>query len=419
MVERSTGQQPEYESRLGSFTEVLDGWQEKPPRNDVYIAAYAQALKGELTQDSPLGQFLHELLAARNIGSTTLATKVLRAAQRQILFNGWDAHEGEYPRSFHTPEQWRKAFDWIFAEQGGIQEEQFFIDVWARPLQSNVFERYMAFKAFVTGARHLGRLSTRVTMGDMGTSQMAGPNYLASGLAFPPPNFIMPGSTTHTPHIARTAAFHDLISEPLGDFEAIGFDMFALEDGWEWAWSCSHYPQELEDETRVERVRALMGEIYPNVSFFQADLTSFEPKWLEYQAKHKGRKFNVTHFSNVLEQLQPGEQEAMLDQAASLTEDFIMANGFLMLDPDDPRRLLPRDNWFGDKEEFPYQTFVRDVKSGDERWHPIFKWKDARMGQVTLGQGRVAILGAGGTILRRQSLWMPLDEIARGHGLKQ
>jgi hypothetical protein len=410
MVEKINSQQAEFESRIGSFREVIGEWQEKPPRNDLYIAAYAQALHQELDSGSPIGTFLHDLLEARSIGSTTLATKVLRATQRQILFGGWDTQEGEYPRSFHTPEQWQKAFDWLFAEDGSIREEQFFIDVWARPLQSNVFERYMAFKAFVVGARRLGRLSTKITMGDMGTSQMAGPNYLASGLAFPPPNFVMPGSSIHTPHIAHTAAFHDMLNEPLGDFEAVGFDMFALEDGWQWAWSCSHYPQELEDETRVERVRALMGEMYPNVSFFQADLTSFEAKRAAYHQVHGSRTFNVTHFSNVLEQLQPGEQDAMLAEATSLTEDFVMVNGFLQLNPNDQRQLLPRDNWFGDKEAYPYQSFVRDVKSGDERWHPIFKWKDARMSEVTMGTGRIAILGAGGAVLKRASLWESLNE---------
>ena len=400
--ERQTLRENILEGRKAAFRHVIREWQETPPSKDPYIAAYALAVEESLDAKDKLHDFITELLDAQDMGSTTLATKILRATQRQILFGGWDDTEGEYPRSFHTPDQWHKAFDWVLAEEGSERDEQFFSDVWSRTLQSNVPERYMAVKAFIVLARKMGRLGT-VRMLDIGTSQMAGINLMASGLAFPATNYMQGAPIADTLDLQRTATMHHIINAELGDFSAVGADKYSLKDGWEWAWACSHYPHELEDEARVERVRSLMGELYPNVRFFQANFTDLEPRRDELRQQHGTEKFTITHWSNVLEQLNQNDRDDMIAEAAPLTEEFMVVNGFLKLDPRNHRRLLPLDDWFAQNVPYPYKTFVRDMKAGDERWRPVFEWSNARMHRVTMGYGRIALLGADGRIIGNQA----------------
>jgi hypothetical protein len=395
---------------MHAFKDVLRDWTCQPPSQDMRIAAFADAVLQSLEEQTKLRAFFEELLSLRDMGSSNLATKTLRAAQRQ-LYGYFPKEEGEYPRAFYTAGQWRKGFEWILAEEGSMRDETFFTDIWTRPLQSNVSERYQGLKAFTVLARKLGRLSTFSVM-DIGCSQNAGLNHLASGFGFPPPNFLRPARGSRTPSLSLTAAFHEALNTPLPMDYGLGIDMYSPDDSREWAWACSHYPSELLDEARVERFESLINAQYRNVGFFQANFANFEPRREEFQHSHGHRDFDIVHFSTALYQADEADRQTMLAEAGRYAREFIVVQDFLEVDQGEPAKLRFRDNW--KEAEYPYRTVVRDMHSDSDRWHEIFLWEDGRVRQLTMGTGRIAIKGAWGRH-GDASLWIPLDTMAQHH----
>lgn len=378
---------------MASFKDVLESQKRNPPAHDERIAAFAEAIADGLNTPGEIHDFFDELFTIRqDIGSSHLATKTLRAAQKQLF----RVHP-EYPRAFLTPDVWRNALDWIFDDP--YRAGEFTVDIWARPLQSNVSDRYKGLKAFGALAQRLGRLGTFSVL-DIGCSQNAGLNHLASGVGFGMPAVVRPGSPKHKPSLKHTAAMHQMLTSDVPLEHGVGIDMYHPSDSRSWAWSCSHYPSELLDEERVALFDALINAEYDNVEFFQGNFADFDHGRFEQQ--YPKQKFGVVNFSTVLYQADQTDRETMLANASRYAEEFVVVQDFLRVDSDNPHNLIFRDNWQDDL--FPYQTVARDMREDNGRWHEIFKWRDGRCRELAIGMGRIAV-GSG----YRASIWSALD----------
>lgn len=383
-MERLQPANPTTEAKLLAFKKVLASQSEQPPRADARIAAYASALQAGLERPGMVRDFFVELLNIKpNLGASHLATKTLRAAQRQLY-----GSQPDYPQAYLTPQKWTEGLDWIFDDPD--RAGMFTVDIWARPLQSNVSDRYKSVKALGVLARQLGRMETFDVM-DIGCSQNAGLNHLASGIGFGLPLLVRPGSREHEPSLEHTAVFHDVLNTPLELAPSLGVDVYDPRESREWAWSCSHYPSELLDEQRVELFNALINAGYDNVGFFKGNFAEFDTA--AFHAKHHGRTFGIVNFSTVLYQADELERAAMLEQAETFATEFIVVQDFLKIDPHDPRKLLFRDNW--QDEQFPYRTVVRDMREGSKHWHELFNWRDGRCQELAIGLGLRSIRSPG------------------------
>jgi hypothetical protein len=385
----------ELNKRLNAFKDVLDSQIAAPPSGDERISAFASAVRDSLETPGPILEFFTEILGIKpDVGSSYLATKTLRAAQRQ-LYGAFP----DYPRAYMTSGKWAKGLDWILEDHD--RAAQFTVDIWARPLQSNVSDRYKSIKALGVLARQFGRLETFDIM-DIGCSQNAGLNHLASGVGFGLPALIRPGSRSHTPSLKHTAAFHKVLNTTLELAPSLGIDIYDPLESREWAWSCSHYPSELLDERRVALFNALINADYDNVDFFKGDFAEFNTA--AFENKHPGRQFGIVNFSTVLYQASELERTTMIRQAEAYARDFIVVQDFLRIDPENPRRLIFRDNWQDDL--FPYRMVVRDMQDNSQHWHELFRWKDGRCQELAIGLGRIAVHHG-----RSSSLWRALDRM--------
>lgn len=367
--------------RLEGVVDVWRKWEEDPPSHDGYIRAHAQAMQADFINHGPMSDFMSDWLRANaNISSSYAASKLLRAIQRQLY-----GHYEGYPSEFLTPQEWEKGTAWIVTDAD--RYGQFFSDVWTRPLQSNKSERYKALKAFGVLARSFGRLGIFSVM-DVGASQNAGLNHLASGVGFESPTVIRPGTRART-SLGHTAAFSAIMSRELPLDRAVGIDLTWPEDSREWAWSCSHYPGELLDQERVDLFNALIEADYPTVGFFKGDFVNFDD--VAFRTRFAGRDtFKIVNFCTMLYQATEEERTAMLDRAAEYAEEFIAVQDFVRIDPNDPTHLIFRDNW--QDEPYPYRMVVRDLRSKNPRqWREIFLWRDGRCRELTIGMGRLAI----------------------------
>ena len=340
--------------------------------------------------------FFGELLSIRHdIGSSHLATKTLRAAQKQLY-----GHHPDYPRGFLTAGQWQEGLDWIFDDHDRAGD--FTVDIWARPLQSNVSDRYKSLKAFGAIARNFGRVGIFSVM-DVGCSQNAGLNHLASGVSFGMPSVIRPESQAHQPSLRHTAAFHRALAEELPLGHSVGIDTYDPLDARSWAWSCSFYPSELLNEERVALFDALIRAKYDAVDFFQGNFADFDTA--RFAHLHGKQDFNIVNFSTVLYQADEADRSAMLTAASNYAQEFVVVQDFLQIDPDNPTKLQFRENWQDDP--FPYRFVVRDMHEDTGAWHEVFKWRDGRCRELAIGMGRIAV-GEG----YKASVWAGLDTLA-------
>lgn len=343
--------------------------------------------------------FVNEWFRAdANVGSSYAASKLLRAIQRQL----YNHYEG-YPATFLSPQEWEKGTAWIVTDSDRFG--QFWSDVWTRPLQSNKSERYKALKAFGVMARSFGRLGLFSVM-DVGASQNADLNHLASGVGFQSPTVVRPGSVRVRPSLGHTAAFSTLMSREMPLDRSVGIDLTWPEDSREWAWSCSHYPSELLDQERVDFFNALIEAEYPEVAFFKGDFANFNDE--AFRVQFAGRDtFKIVHFCTMLYQASEAERQVMLDRAAEYAEDFVAVQDFVGIDPDDPTHLIFRDNW--QDEPHPYRMVIRDMRSKNpRRWQEVFLWRDGRCRELQVGLGRIA-LESGQTV----SAWGAINRLAK------
>ncbi|HSX33373.1 MAG TPA: class I SAM-dependent methyltransferase [Candidatus Saccharimonadales bacterium] len=366
----------------------MQSWVAHPPQGDVYLRAYAQATLDDFAQAGPTYEFVRLWLSVHHhVSSSHAITQLQRGKQRQFL----EAFPQEYPREFVDPKMWRKADESIFSdtEDAFSRYGQFVIDVWSRPLQSNKSERYKSLKAFAVLARELGRLSS-FTVLDIGCSQNAGLNHMASGIGFESPTVIHPGSHDRQPNLDYTAAFSRVLQTELPLDLGVGIDLTGPEDSHPWAMACSHYPSELLNEERVGLFRALVMADYPNVGFVRGDATDFDHSALE--RAYPGRdQFDIVFLSTMLYQLDDEERAAATAFAESKARQFVVAQDFAIPDPDNPEALVIRDNWHGQRDT--YNLLYKDMHASHRRWQTGFTWEDGRCRVMTPGLGRIAVGG--------------------------
>jgi hypothetical protein len=381
------------------FRNVLDMQVADPNDQDVRIAGFADCVRANLGRPTPVGEFFDELLEKRqDFSPSHLFTRTLRGAQSKLY-----PHFPGYPQEAITGDYWQQGMDWIFADD--FRAGSFVIDVWTRPLQSNISPRYKSLKAFISFVQEYGRLRGPLRILDIGCSQNAGLNHLASGLPFDVPSVIRPRSLEDKPSLEHSAALGGLLGRHVQLDLGVGIDLTRPEDSRPWAWSCSHNPTELLDPERVEMFNTLIMANFKNVKFFRGDATDFDHDRFERQFSGQTR-FDIVNISTMLYQLTEPERQAVYKMAERYAEDFIVVQDFVKIDPSKPRQLQFRANWR--EEPYAYRTVVRDARDGNKRWHDMFGWRSGRCRAMQAGLGRIAVT-PGST----RSMWSALDTLAQ------
>jgi hypothetical protein len=414
--QRETAVEP-VEFRLQKINQVLHAQIERPPQADPYIRAYALSVQSTLEFDGPIKEFICETLERwPDLEGSYLVNKMRSALQDHLYFP--EARPGaeneplrhriivqqhgralRYPHDYSSPEAWSMAFEAVLSDPDVFGE--FLMDVWTRALASNVSERYKALKALGTLARGAGRIDT-LKFFDVGPSQHAGANHIASGLPFERVTVFKP-NTNQALNIPGTQLFAHAMNVNLPVEIAMGVDMYYPIESRSWARSCSHYPSELLDKDRVALYDTLIMQDQPNVLFYKADFTEFDHEAFARHERAEGRadqKYDIVNFSTVLYQSTPEEREKMLGHATRIAQEFIVMQDFAAIDPNDPSKLIFRTNWQDDP--FPYRTFVMDMREDPPIWHEIFRWRDGRCREMVMGMGARAL-----THGLRTALWKP------------
>ena len=394
------------------------------------------AVRWAIDEPGPIRDFIYWTLDQRpKFGASYLVNKTRSALQdhlyfpedrpgdaaeperHRIIIAGRDGKPLQYPHDFCDPAAWIQAFEQLTDESSASQSveasSEFLIDVWTRPLSSNVSERYKGLCAFATLAHDLGRLGVFSVM-DVGCSQNAGLNHLSTGAPFEPPVVIRPGSASGKPSIRHTKAFAELLTNDTPFGYGIGIDVYDPKESRSWARSCSHYPSELLNRDRVAFYDNLIMREPDNVWFYRAEFDTFDYDTFAAKQAERGRdntQYNIVNFSTVLYQASNAEREKMLAHARHIAKEFIVVQDFASINPEQPSQLLFRDNW--QDSPFPYRTLIWDMREENPIWHDVFRWRDGRCREMTLGMGRVALENG-----IASSLWTPLDKRAQAIRLR-
>lgn len=405
------------ERHFVGLQDALDSQIENPPQGDEYIRAYAIAVRAALTHDNPISEFIHETMRRRpQFEGSYLINKLRSALQNQLYVPSEHGAHVEparhrillhndnkplrYPQDFTEPEIWMRAFEEVLADPDAFRE--FVVHAWGFSLASNVSERYKGVKLFGNVAIELGRLD-EITMADIGCSQQAGGNHLMSGMSFERVSVWPHGNAASFPAPGLTRAVNSYMDRPTPFRHITGIDVFDPVETRSWARACSHYPSELLDTKRVERYDKYTLDTQKNVHFYRSNFAEFEYKKfkLEQEREDKPSTFKIVNFTTMLYQATPEERDRMLQYAALMAEEFIVVQDFVGIDPNDPAKLIFRENWQDDP--FPYRTLVMDMREDPPRWHEAFRWRDGRCREMTVGMGRIALQGGG-----KAALWTPL-----------
>lgn len=374
-------------------------------------------------------EFVVDTLEHRpNIGASHAITLIQRALQAQA----YGKIEG-YPHDHTTPEAWLGLFDTVLndPDMGG----QVLTDVYTRDPQSLVIERYMLPKITIALARKMGRTGlTRLL--DVGSSLNGGAAYLTSNVPVGPnktlrdmgiglgqqdlglyaPDVIMPGpirlNEDGRPQGDRilTQAVFSLLNEKFAMEYCLGMDKFSPKNSWDWAFANSFNPDELLRTPRVALFNWLVREEHENVGFIRMDFTKLdgEDREMEYDpskdefAKAHPEGWPVVNMSTMLYMATPSQRHLMLARAKHIASEIVIVSDFMKLS-EDRSELEFLDDW--NAGTYPYVTAIWDKRGNPPRWNPVIHSTDARITEMTIGDGR--IMSSEG---EPKTLWTPLGE---------
>ena len=407
------------EERIEDVREVLAYQIHYPPEKDPFIKAYAVAMLATMDHPGPIHDFLYETMQAHpNMGSSYLVNKVRNAIQDHVYNpQGRLGVETEPPRARlqtwrQFPHDYGDPTAWVEALQGILADDdiatEFLIDVWARPIASNVPERGRSLKAFAALASKLGQLGV-FSVVDVGCGQNATLNQLALGLPYDEARIIRPGTLRPSmpdgiTSARHTRAFNSLMAEPLPLARSVGIDKYWPADSRSWSRACV-YPSELLNVQAINHYDQLTQQHHPNVAFYRGDFANFNMG--DFLQNHPG-PYEIVHFSFSLYQADNIERQEMIARAQQITQRYIVVLDSLRIDSQDPTKLIFRNNWLDD--DFPMRTVFMDVTENQPVWREVFRWRSGRCRELLLNVGRVARDASNAPQL---PLWRPLHTLAR------
>jgi hypothetical protein len=355
------------------FMETLEFELEKqaarPPGGDERIAAFCRGML-ELPSNSPIRQQA-DAYSSPSYGINF----TLRALQKQLL-----RVDASYPENFVTTRAWTDAIANLEAEPERLVE--FETDTRTRSVQSNVVERYKAFK--LTAILLAERISDSPRMLDVGCSRNHGLKKLKANLPFQPVTLDV------APESRWSQVFLDMLvnttmRQPTGMGPSVGADIVPYLAGAdaEWARSCSFYPSELLYKPAVAEYDYLDTNNFRDVAFALADFTSqgfLEPV--------RTREFDMITASTVLYQFSSVERQ----RAREHFRDLLSDNGVIVYQDFAEPSANGRDLQFFERWHEPYNYRTLVEFAGDERVYELFRWNNGRCSKWRPGNDLETVL---------------------------
>lgn len=344
----------------------------RPPADDARIASFSQAVLSML--ENPYMNELESAVDARTQASPSYAANLLlRGVQTQLL-----KHEPDYPFPFTQETVWRESLQNIFSDQTVFEE--LIDDILSRNVQSNVVERYKAFKLII-GLFH-ERFSEEVTMLDVGCSRNHGLKKLHLNLSFKP---FVSGlrQTANFPSDLLDVLFNGNLKHQIKLGDCVGSDIVPLRrDGKDafWAKSCSFYPSELMDKASVSEYDYLEYNEVDGVTFVQGDFTAGG-----LSTSPSMDSFDIITASTFLYQL----NATQLRRARTLFRDLLSKRGVIMYQdfarPSADRLDLDfESNWFASL--YPYRTLIEFADDSSGSVYEVLRFNNGRCAQWVPGK---------------------------------
>jgi hypothetical protein len=340
-----------------SLRKELTNQSERPPGSDRRIGAFSLAMLSIVKEPKPKSLVDAMTEKRPNVKSSFAANIILRAFQKQLI------DTPDYPQAYDEQEVWRESIHNLLGDESTYADIR--QDLLERNPQSNVVERYKAFKIIMSLFGN--RLGDSPRVLDIGCSRNHGLKKLA--LDFPFENVGYEGQQDKIPN----NALGSLIDNALGDqtplYYGLGTDIIDLgnEATAKWAKSCSFYPSELLDKARVSEYDILDTQPVSNVEFKLGDFSKTGIPSLPPE-----KQFDVITASTVLYQLEEKQREI----ARKLFRDYLSRNGIIIYQDfaqtDSKRKtLLFKQNWFN--AAYSYETILEfgeneGYLSGFLRW---------------------------------------------------
>ncbi|HVS58582.1 MAG TPA: hypothetical protein VHD60_02460 [Candidatus Saccharimonadales bacterium] len=335
-----------------------------PPANDARIAAFSQACLQAIERPEMV-TLEAELDKRTDLMPSYAANLLLRSMQKQLLRT-----DPTYPFAHTLESAWHESFERLWGDTG--TPDELLADIRGRNVQSNVVERYKAFK-LVASLLH-ERLGEEITLMDVGASRNHGLKKLKLDLPFKP---VECGVRDHPrfPAALLDTLANGALKQPMKLGHCVGTDVIPLKDGDDafWAKSCSFYPSELLDEAAIAEYDYLDLTDVHGVSFVEGDFTG--AGLCSPAAGYE--KFDVITASTFLYQLSASKRA----HARQLFHGYIAEKGVIIYQDfvrqsSNKRELDFEKNWFA--ALFPYRTLVEFADDSSGRVYEVLRWSNGR-----------------------------------------
>jgi hypothetical protein len=408
--------------RLQAVYEAFKEEAVNPTGKDPYFRAMSEAAAEEIIHGEFGGQ-LEQILEFREHTRPPLEGHhamnfIRRALQKQYL----KMYPDQYPILFDEVEMNRRAIREMLKDESVFWD--FDGDLQHREVQSNVAERYKAFKLIAHMYRD--RLGSDPSILDVGCSLNLGLKKMAlSGHhTFDSIEVLAQSRGEVAKDYDLERAANKLIASRLAIGASMGVDVFSPDfNNIEWVRSCSFYPGELLKPARIMTFDDLSHKEVAGIGFHRGDFTNDQEmaglptnfaktQWqnkrsrdevtqesLFEMAKFMGERhrekglFDMAVFCTSMYLMDQEQRLKSIERARGLVRrsGIIVIQDFAELDPREPTGLQFHENFSYDT--YPYRTYVISPRGPEIRPQHIFSWENGRAHKLRLESGRLSVKG--------------------------
>lgn len=394
---------------LESVRGVFERWITQPQGGDPRIAALSEATI-EIFDTNPLFreavQFMIEFhedpdiniirkIARRApdrihpIPLPLYAAHLIRVGYQSELLRLTGIH---YPEEFITKEKCLEGWRMILDDQERFDD--FSSNIAWRALQTNVADRYKGVKAVIIN--HQDRFSGPISYLDVGSSLGTGCKKLALGDSFRPIRRTMEWYGD-TGLLDSKPMWNDILNRRLtsevviGD--CVGIDVMPGNDARtrHWIFSCSFYPSELLDSSKVAEIVRL--DLANPKNFHGVVRGDFSDKSniAEMSDRSGQAQFDVISFVTVLSQVKEEDRRLMLKNALEILSPggLIVIQDFVQASPFGHDGLVFFPDW---SKPYFYRTVVIDPSRGDLEPQEALHWQNSRCEELRVSESYHSLL---------------------------
>lgn len=388
---------------LSSIREVFERWTVRPQGGDPRIAALSEATLELFDHDGLFNgsvQFMIDFHQDPDLNTLKGVTKKAPDKIHQIPLPLYAAHlirvgyqnellqtpGAAYPEEFTTKEKCYEGWRMVLDDQE--KYDNFSQNIAWRSLQTNVADRYKGVKAAIINHRH--RFNHPINYLDVGASLGVGIKKLALGDNFRPIKRTMEWYQD-TPYLQSKPWWNEVINSklasPIEFGDCVGIDAMPGDqrDNRNWIFSCSFYPSELLDESRVNEFTKLETADPANFHGVLRGNFALEEN-LDTVFRQTGHaKFDVISFITVLSQDNKDDRQQMLLNAvdALAPNGLIIIQDFVRLNHSQPGDLIFLPDW---REPYTYRTIVIDPYISGPNFREALYWKNSRCEEVRVAE---------------------------------